>query len=72
MTINIFVLKGDSNGKIVEVRFFFCRVYMYLPTDAHTRVYSDSDLPTCTSLYCRPDERLKKTLNLAPREEACL
>ena len=23
MTINIFVLKGDLNGKIVVVRFFF-------------------------------------------------
>ena len=29
MTINIFVLKGDLNGKIVVVRFFFCRVYVY-------------------------------------------
>ena len=28
MTINIFVLKGDLNGKIVVVRFFFCRVYI--------------------------------------------
>ena len=27
MTINIFVLKGDLNGKIVVVHFFFCRVY---------------------------------------------
>ena len=27
MTINIYVLKGDLNGKIVVVRFFFCRVY---------------------------------------------
>ena len=27
MKINIFVLKGDLNGKIVVVRFFFCRVY---------------------------------------------
>ena len=27
MTINIFVLKGDLNGEIVVVRFFFCRVY---------------------------------------------
>ena len=27
MTINIFVLKGDLNGKIVVVRFFFCWVY---------------------------------------------
>ena len=27
MTINIFVLKGDLNGKIVVVRFFFCPVY---------------------------------------------
>ena len=27
MTINIFVLKGDSNGKIVEVSFCFGRVY---------------------------------------------
>ena len=27
MTINIFVLKGDLNGKIVVVRFFFCRLY---------------------------------------------
>ena len=25
MTINIFVLKGDLNGKIVVVRFFFVR-----------------------------------------------
>ena len=30
MTINIFVLKGDLNGKIVVVRFFFCRVYFLL------------------------------------------
>ena len=30
MTINIFVLKGDLNGKIVVVRFFFCRVYYLL------------------------------------------
>ena len=29
MTINIFVLKGDLNAKIVVVRFFFCRVYMH-------------------------------------------
>ena len=29
MTINIFVLKGDLNGKIVMVRFFFCRVYIH-------------------------------------------
>ena len=29
MTINIFVLKGDLNGKIVVVRFFFCRVYIH-------------------------------------------
>ena len=29
MTINIFVLKGDLNGKIVVVRFFFCWVYVY-------------------------------------------
>ena len=28
MTINIFVLKGDQNGKIVILRFFFCRVYI--------------------------------------------
>ena len=28
MTINIFILKGDLNGKIVVVRFFFCRVYI--------------------------------------------
>ena len=30
MTINIFVLKGDLNGKMVVVRFFFCRVYYSL------------------------------------------
>ena len=30
MTINIFVLKGDLNGKIVVVRFFFCRVYFQI------------------------------------------
>ena len=28
MKINIFVLKGDLDGKIVVVRFFFCRVYV--------------------------------------------
>ena len=28
MTINIFVLKGDLNGEIVVVHFFFCRVYL--------------------------------------------
>ena len=28
MTINIFALKGDLNGKIVVVRFFFCWVYI--------------------------------------------
>ena len=28
MTINIFVLKGDLNGKIIVVCFFFCRVYL--------------------------------------------
>ena len=27
MIINISVLKGELNGKIVVVRFFFCRVY---------------------------------------------
>ena len=27
MTIYIFILKGDLNGEIVVVRFFFCRVY---------------------------------------------
>ena len=29
MTINSFVLKGDLNDKIVVVRFFFCRVYIF-------------------------------------------
>ena len=29
MTINIFVFKGELNGKIVVVRFFFCRVYVH-------------------------------------------
>ena len=33
MTINIFVLKGDLNGKIVVVRFFFCRVYVCFCSD---------------------------------------
>ena len=28
MTINIFVLKREINGKIVVVRFFFCWVYV--------------------------------------------
>ena len=28
MTSNIFALKGELNGKIVVVRFFFCRVYI--------------------------------------------
>ena len=28
MIINIFVLKGDLNEKIVLVCFFFCRVYL--------------------------------------------
>ena len=27
MAINIFILKGELNGKIVVVRFFYCRVY---------------------------------------------
>ena len=27
MTINIFVFKGNINGKTVMVRFFFCWVY---------------------------------------------
>ena len=30
MTINIFVLKGDLNGKIVVVRFFFFVGYIYI------------------------------------------
>ena len=33
MTINIFVLKGDLNGKIVVVRFFFWRVYVQCQVD---------------------------------------
>ena len=33
MTINIFVLKGDLNGEIVVVRFFFCRVYIKITTN---------------------------------------
>ena len=28
MAINIFILKGELNGKIVVVRFFFCWVYI--------------------------------------------
>ena len=28
MIFSIFVSKGDLNGKIVVVRFFFCRVYI--------------------------------------------
>ena len=28
MTVNIFVLKGALNGKIVVVRFYFCQVYL--------------------------------------------
>ena len=29
MTINILVLEGNLNGKIVVVRFFFCWVYKH-------------------------------------------
>ena len=36
MTINMSPLKGDLNGKIVVVRFFFfCQVYMYMPISVH-------------------------------------
>ena len=28
MTINIFVFKGELNGKIIVVHFFFCWVYI--------------------------------------------
>ena len=41
MTIIIFVLKGDLNGKIVAVRFFFFVGYMFKSTS--TRVYIDLD-----------------------------
>ena len=36
MTINIFVLKGDLNGKIVVVRLFvfFCRVYYSVTSES--------------------------------------
>ena len=30
MTISIFTLKGEPNGKILLVCFFFCRVYIIL------------------------------------------
>ena len=41
MAINIFILKGELNGKIVVVRFFFCRVYIItLVTDLMGRITS--------------------------------
>ena len=39
ITFNIFVLKGDLNGKIEVVRFFFCRVYV-------------NSLPSSGKLFC--------------------
>ena len=42
MTINIFVLKGDLNGKIVVVRFFFCRVYDYIVRCSVVALVEDS------------------------------
>ena len=35
MTINNSVLKGDLNGKIVVVRFFFCWVYINVTFPLH-------------------------------------
>ena len=40
MTISIFVLKGDLNGKIVVVRFFFCRVYFNNPLNFYMTLSS--------------------------------
>ena len=38
MTINIFILKGELNGKIVVVRFFFCRVYLEFLADSSVKL----------------------------------
>ena len=42
MTINIFVLKGYLNGKIVVVRFLFCRVYMSCAPHGYKKIYYKS------------------------------
>ena len=46
MTFNILVLKGELNGKIVVVRFFFCRVYIDFnkPPRDHQAVATLNDL----------------------------
>ena len=44
MTINIFILKGDLNGKIVVVRFFF--FVAYRPTLVQVKVTFGSHTAT--------------------------
>ena len=74
MIINIFVLKGDLNGKFVVVRFFFCRVYFIIfPTavfpgheicqlrNSNHRLRSDVALGEC-------DKTLDRTLHLMGEE----
>ena len=51
MTINIFVLKGDLNGKIVVVPFFFCRVYNRLFCCNPTFYYVGMAFVTSASRY---------------------
>ena len=58
MTINIFVLKGDVSGKIVVVRFFFCRVYLaYFSLE-----YENALLPNnVDKLFCTNTEPIQYT-----------
>ena len=51
MTINIFVLKRDLNGKIVVVPFFFCRVYNRLFCCTPTFYYVGMVSVTSASRY---------------------
>ena len=43
MTIDIFALKGELNGKILLVRFFFCRVYFHRILTDSAENESDKD-----------------------------
>ena len=53
MTINIFVLNGDLNGKIVVVRFFFLSGIVYMAVKKGTVLVNISLLKIFFADNCR-------------------